>query len=193
MAAQFLDTLASRRRRRRTLAALLMVSAVATVGAGAMSLALFTDSQAATGSWTSGTITLGSISPSTVFTATDILPGDGGSQTVTVSNSGTGALRYAMSSASTDEDTKGLAAQMTLLVEVGACPSAEATIYTGPLSDALFGSVITGADTGDRLISAGATETLCFTWGFPIASGNAFQDAATSTTFTFDAEQTTNN
>ena len=194
MSTRYFDTTAARRRnRRRALAALLMASAIATVGAGAMSLAVFTDTQAASGSWTAGTIKLGTISPSTVFTATNILPGDGGSQTVTVSNTGTGQLRYAMSSVSTNADTKGLAAQMTLVVKVGACPSAGATLYSGPLSGAFFGSPAQGADTNDQVINSTASQALCFTWSFPILSGNAYQSAATSTTFTFDAEQTANN
>ena len=194
MASKYSDTISSRRNsRRRALAALLMASAVATVGAGAMSLAVFSDSQAATGSWTSGTIKLGSISPSTVFTATNILPGDGGSQTVVVSNTGTGQLRYAMSSVATNTDSKGLAAQMTMLVKVGACPSAGATLYTGSLGGSFFGSATQGADANDQVINAGASQSLCFTWGFPLGSGNTFQSAATSTTLTFDAEQTANN
>ena len=187
-------TIASRRRsRRRMLAALLMASAIATIGASAMTLAVFTDTQSATGSWTSGTIKLGAISPSTVFTATNILPGDGGSQTVVVSNAGTGELRYAMSSLSTSTDTKGLAGQMTLLVKVGTCVAPGATIYTGSLSGAFFGSNAQGQDTNDQVVPAASSQSLCFTWGFPIGSGNAFQSANASTTFTFDAEQTANN
>ncbi len=194
MAAQLIDTAGSRRRnRRRKLLALLLASSVAMVGAGAMSLAIFTDSQAATGSWTAGTIKLGAISPSTVFTATNILPGDTGSQTVTVSNVGTGQLRYAMTSVSTNTDTKGLAAQMTLTIKVGACPSAGATLYTGSLSGALFGDPTQGQQTNDQIIAAAANQSLCFTWLFPSASANSFQSATTTTTFTFAAEQTANN
>jgi hypothetical protein len=194
MTASITDTTASRRRkRRRILAVLLTASAIATVGASAMSLAIFTDTQAADGSWTAGTIKLGAISPSTVFTATNILPGDLGSQTVVVSNTGLSQLRYAMSSVSTNADSKGLAAQMTLSIKDGACPSAGTTLYSGSLSGALFGLKAQGADLGDQVINAGATQSLCFAWTFPIGSGNAFQAAATSTTFTFDAEQTANN
>jgi hypothetical protein len=193
LATHFADTIASRRRnRRRALAALLMASAIATVGAGAMSLAVFTDTQASAGSWTAGTIKLG-VSPATTFTATNILPGDTGSQTVTVSNVGTGALRYAMTSVSTNTDLKGLAAQMTLTIKVGACPSAGATLYTGSLSGALFGDPTQGQQTNDQIIAAAANQSLCFTWLFPLASANSFQSAATSTTFTFAAEQTQNN
>jgi Camelysin metallo-endopeptidase len=187
------DRTSSRRRgRRRALVALLMATSLATVGAGAMSLAVFTDSKASTGSWTSGTVILG-VAPATTFTATGIMPGDTGSQTVTVSDSGTGALRYAMTSASTNTDGKGLAAQMTLTIKTGTCVSPVTTLYSGGLSAALLGDPTQGAQAGDRTVAAGASDTLCFAWTFPLASGNPFQGAATSTTFTFAAEQTANN
>src|SRR5262245_33865002 len=86
------DQAATRRtKRRRALLAILLSSSLATLGAGAMSLAVFTDSDATGGSWSAGTIVLG-VGPSPVFTASNIFPGDSGSQTVTVSNSGTGQL-----------------------------------------------------------------------------------------------------
>ena len=192
MAAQYFTAASSRRRnRRRTLAVLLMAAAIATVGAGAMSLAVFSDTQTATGAWTAGTVILG-VSPSTTFTLTNMMPGDSGSQTVTVSNTGTAPFRYAMTSTSTNTDTKGLAAQMTLTIKVGTCPSAGATLYTGSLSGALFGDPATGQQTNDQIIAASTTQNLCFAWSFPLASGNTYQAATTSTTFTFAAEQTQN-
>ncbi len=162
------------------------------IGAGAMSLATFTDSEASTGSWTAGTIVLG-VSPTTTFTANNIMPGDTGSQDLTVSNNGTGALRYAMSGASTNLDGLGLAAQVALTIQAGTCASPTSTLFVGTLATAALGSNATGQDTGDRPVAAQASDSLCFTWDFPLASGNAFQGAATGTTFTFDAEQTANN
>jgi hypothetical protein len=189
-----LDDQATKRRgkRRRALLAILLASSLATLGAGAMSLAVFTDSKASTGSWSSGSVTLG-VAPATSFTATNIMPGDSGSQTITVSNSGTGALRYALSTSATNADTKGLAAQITLTVKAGACPGAGANLYSGALGSAAIGSNAQGPQAGDRALAAASSEQLCFAWSFPLASGNAFQTAATTATFTFDAEQTANN
>jgi hypothetical protein len=182
-----------RRKRRRALVAVLLTSSLATLGAGAMSLAVFTDSQASTGAWSTGTIVLG-VSPSTAFSASNILPGASGSQDVSVSNGGTGALRYALSTSATNADSKGLAAQLTLTVNAGTCASPGAVVYaTGPLGSAAFGSNAQGAQAGDRTLAAAASETLCFAWSFPLSSGNAFKNAATTATFTFDAEQTSNN
>lgn len=182
-----------RQKRRRALVAMLIASSLATLGAGAMSLAVFTDSQASTGAWTTGTIVLG-VSPSAAFSATNILPGASGSQDILVSNGGTGALRYALSTSATNADTKGLAAQLTLTINAGTCASPGAVVYaTGPLGSAAFGSNAQGAQAGDRTLAAAANENLCFAWSFPLSSGNGFKNAATTATFTFDAEQTSNN
>jgi hypothetical protein len=188
-----LDKTAQRRtKRRRALLAILLGSSLATLGAGAMTLAQFTDSDASTGSWTSGTIILG-VSPATAFTATNIMPGEFANQTIVVSNTGTGPARYSLSTTATNTDTKGLAAQMTLLIQAGTCASPGTTLYTGSLGSAAFGSSAQGAQAGDRNVAATASDSLCFTWTFPLASGNAFQAASTTATFTFASEQTTAN
>ena len=188
-----LDKTARRRaNRRRAMLAVLLASSLATLAAGAVTLAQFTDSDASSGSWTSGTIILG-VSPATAFTATGIMPGDTGNQTIVVSNTGTGAARYAVSTSATNPDTKGLATQMTLLIEAGTCASPGATLYSGALGSAALGSSAMGAQPGDRNVAAAASDSLCFTWSFPLASGNAFQAATTTATFTFASEQTANN
>ena len=186
------DRTVQRRKRRSALGALLFVASLATLGAGAMSLAVFSDSQASQGAWSTGTIVLG-VSPSTAFSASNIMPGESGSQTIAVSNSGTGTLRYAISTSATNTDGKGLAAQMTLTVSPGTCASPGSSIYSGALGSAAVGSSTQGAQAGDRSLAAGANENLCFAWSFPLSSGNGFQDAATTATFTFAAEQTANN
>jgi hypothetical protein len=189
----FDDKVMNRRtKRRRALLAILLASSLVTVGAGAMSLAVFTDSQASTGSWTSGSIILG-VAPAISFTATDIMPGDSGSQTITVSNVGTGDLRYALSTNATNADLLGLAAQMTLSIKAGACPGAGADLYAGALDVAALGSAAPGPQAGDRVVLAGGSDDLCFAWVFPKASNDNFQLAATTATFTFDAEQTIHN
>lgn len=188
----FDNTSQPRRRRRRAILAVLLMSSVATLGAGAMSLAVFSDSQAADGSWSTGTVVLG-VSPSTTFSASGIMPGDKGSQTVTVANNGTGALRYALTSSTTNADGKGLADQLTLSVDAGTCGSTTGNLYSGSLNGASFGNPAQGADAGDRDLAAASSEDLCFSWAFPLTSGNGYQNAATTATFTFAAEQTANN
>jgi hypothetical protein len=178
---------------RRAMLAIVLGSSLAMLGAGAMSLAVFTDSDANGSTWTTGTIVLG-VSPTTVFTPGVVMPGDFGEQTVTVANTGTGALRYAMSSSATNTDNKGLRSQLTLTIDAGACGSTTGSIYSGPLQGALIGSPAQGAQAGDRAVAAGASDQLCFAWDLPLlTTGDAYQGATTTATFTFDAEQTKNN
>ncbi len=185
------------RRRRRGLLVLLLALSLGSVGAGAFSLALFTDSAAVSANaFTAGTVVLG-VSPATaVLTASAMMPGDTVSGSLVVSNAGTGQLRYAMSSASTNADGKNLRDQLSLTVKTlgTSCAAFDGTsLYSGALSAAAFGSNAQGAQAGDRTLAAGASETLCFQATLPIGTGNSFQGASTSTTFTFDAEQTANN
>ncbi len=132
------DADARRKRRRRGLIALLLSLSVLTLGTGVFSLAVFTSTDSATGSFSTGTIVLGA-SPDPIFSATNILPGDSGSATLTVTNSGTGALRYAMTSTPTDPDDLG--GEIQLAIQPGACPSVAGTIYAGDIDDAAFGNV----------------------------------------------------
>jgi hypothetical protein len=187
------DQVASRRRkRRRGLVAILLASSLATLGAGAMSLAVFTDSDAVGGGWTAGTIILG-VTPSTAFTATNIFPGDSGSQTITLANTGTGQLRYAMSTTTTDSGA-GLNSKLQLLIRAGTCAAPGTTLYSGNLSAAALGSSAQGAQAGDRTVNAGTSDTLCFSWSLDLnTTGNAYQGASATATFTFDSEQTANN
>lgn len=184
----------ARRKRRRLLVAMLLASSLATVGAGAMSLAVFTDQASASGSWTTGTIVLG-VTPSTAFTATGIMPGDSGAAIIGVKNNGVSQLRYAMSTGISG-DTNGLGAQMQLVVKdgpivAGACTGT--TLSSGSMAVAAIGSASQGFQAGDRTVDAGVTDSLCFQWTFPQTSGNSYKLSTTTATFTFDAEQTANN
>ena len=152
---QTTDRSAARRsKRRRALFAVLLGASFATLGAGAMSLAIFTDSDAYDGTWTSGTIILG-VTSTTAFTVDDILPGDTGNKTIQVNNTGTGALRYAMTSTADNTDTKNLRSQLTLTIQPGTCAAPGAAIYTGPLNGAYFGDPAQGDDTDDRDVASG--------------------------------------
>jgi predicted ribosomally synthesized peptide with SipW-like signal peptide len=186
-----------RRRRRRGLIVLLLTFSLASLGAGLFSLALFTDTSASSGSFTAGTIDVNT-NPATLFTVANLMPGDSGSATLTVANAGTAQLRYSMDSASTNADAKGLRSVLTMTVTAGTCPGAGAPLSSGALwtSAAVhtkFGDVTAGSQAGDRVLNAGASEDLCFAWSLPIGTGDAYQGATTTATFTFSAEQTANN
>ena len=179
-------------RRRGHIAALLALALVSgSLGAGALSLALFTDSQAVTGNaFTTGTIDISTTPATALFTVSNMMPGDTRSQSIGVNNAGTGALRYAISTAVVTGPA--LAGQLQLEIFAGATCTGT-PLYSGALGSAALGSNVQGAQPGDRSLAGGANETLCFTATLPLATGNSFQNTSTNVTFTFDAEQTANN
>ncbi len=76
--------------------------AVASMGAGSMSLALFTDQETVDGTFSSGSIVL---DPAKVdgltLTTSNMMPGDSVTDDVVVENDGSSQLRYSMSTSST--------------------------------------------------------------------------------------------
>jgi hypothetical protein len=187
------STASSRRHRRRGfLVLLLTASTAATIGATAMSLALFTDSDATDGSFTTGTIDIALTDTTTVFAVTGMMPGDTEEATLNVANGGTAEFRYAMTSAEV-VDADDLGGEIQLTIREGACPSTGAILYQGDLDVAAFGDPTPGVDPSDRVLAGGIDEDLCFSAYLPETTGDAFQGTTVTMTFTFDAEQTANN
>lgn len=170
----------------------LLIASLASLGAGMSSLAIWTDSDSGSASFTAGTVDIAT-SSATILNVTAMAPGQSGSAALTVTNSGTLALRYALTSTSTNTDGKALRGQIQLTVSSGACPGSTALYGPGALSGAAIGDPTQGSQTGDRTLAAGANEVLCFAWSLPSATNDTFQGATTSTTFTFAAEQTVAN
>jgi len=192
------DAVAARRRRRRRGMVVLMLSlSIASLGAGAFSLALFTD-QATVGAnaFNTGTIDLTTSPTTALLTNAAMFPGDVVNGTLVVTNAGTGALRYSMTTSNTNAT---LAAGLTLQVRtIGTgCANFDGTdvvasvALSGPGNG--FGSVTSGFQAGDRSLAVGASETLCFRVSLPLSADNTYQNLSNTTTFTFDAEQTKNN
>jgi predicted ribosomally synthesized peptide with SipW-like signal peptide len=194
---------ASRRHRR----LLLALAALAMVGlaAGQLSLALFTDQETVDGTFGTGSIVLDDAKIDALTLTTGVMmPGDTITDDVVVENDGTGQLRYAMSTATTDPDAKAVRGVLTLTVKTidATTPATPCDNFDGTsvlaatvlgASTASFGNPAAGANAGDRVLNAGANETLCFRVTLPSGTGNAYQSASAVTTFTFDAEQTANN
>jgi len=178
-----------RGKRRRALLAILLGASIATLGAGAMSLAVFTDSDAVDGQWTTGSIVL-LAEPSAGFTVNGVVPGDDGDQDITVANNGSVDLRYAMTTSG-----NAFAAEFNLTIYEGTCSAATGTVlYDGALDTAYLGDPAQGADLGDREVNAGdPADALCFHWELPLDTDTAFMGDTADATFTFDAEQTDNN
>jgi spore coat-associated protein N len=197
--------LRQRRRRRRLLAFLLFsILLVPSIGTTVLTIALFTDQESSASTFTTGTIVLDDVKiDALVLTTSALMPGDSVTDDVVVENDGTAELRYAMTTSSTNADGKALRDALTLTVRTidatnpgTPCDDFDGTqLYSGAIgaSTASFGDPAAGADTGDRVLAAGANETLCFRVSLPSSTGNGAQGATTTTTFTFDAEQTSSN
>lgn len=180
------------RRRRRGIVALLLGLTTISLGAGMFSLAIFTDTDASTGTFASGTIDIES-SPTVAFTISAMVPGDSTTQALTIDNAGTAALRYALTSTATNL----LGDTLTLTVKTlgTSCAAFDGTsvLAATALDGATIGNPAQGANAGDRTLAAAANEVLCFRVSLPLATGNTLQGATSTATFTFDAEQTANN
>jgi predicted ribosomally synthesized peptide with SipW-like signal peptide len=195
----------SRSHRRRWLVLLLATLGAISVGAGQLSLALFTDQETVAGTFNTGSIVLDDVKiDALTLTTAAMMPGDTVTDDVVVENDGTAQLRYAMTTSSTNADTKGLRDVLTLTVKgvdattpLVPCDNFDGTSVLAATvlgtSTAKFGDAAAGAQAGDRTLAAAGNETLCFRVSLPVGTGNAYQSAATTTTFTFDAEQTANN
>jgi predicted ribosomally synthesized peptide with SipW-like signal peptide len=197
---------ARRRRRRRALAFLLfMLLLIPSVGTSVLTFALFTDQETVAADFTTGTIVLDAVKiDALVLTTSALMPGDSTTDDVVVENDGTAQLRWAMTSSSTNADAKALRDALTLTVKTvdvttpgTPCDNFDgsSTLYSGALgaSTAAIGDPSPGDQGADRVLNAAANETLCFRVTLPSTAGNAYQGATTTTTFTFDAEQTSSN
>jgi len=176
------------RRRRRFVALAGLAAITASLGAGALSLALFTDTESSSGSFTAGKIDLAT-NKTTLFDVSGLMPGDRVAADIVVTNSGTEALRYAIS---TTDDGGALAAAMTVSVYANNDCSGTA-LSSGPFNAKLLGDKAAGPDGGDRTLAGAASETLCFAVELPKSADTSLENASAAVTFVFDAEQTKNN
>lgn len=176
----------------------------AAIGAGTMFTgALFTDQQTNNATFTSGTISLDPTKIAALnLTTAAMMPGDNTTGLVEVKNTGTAQLRYAVSQTSTNPDTKALYSQLQVTVKTHDTTGNTCTTFDGTtlyaaatlgMSSNLVGDPTQGAQTGDRTLTAGSSDFLCFRVALPLAASNSVQGATTTTTFAFNAEQTANN
>jgi spore coat-associated protein N len=187
--------------RRRVLLLLGAALAAVSVTATSFSLGLWTDTATVGGNtFTAGTIDISTSPASAVIGLSPMMPGDTVNGTLTVNNAGTAQLRYSLSSSSTNADGKALRDGITLTIKLrdvaaDACVDFDGTsVYTGTLAAAAFGQATPpGPQAGDRTLAGAASEKLCLRATLPITAANSYQGGTTTTTFTFDAEQTANN
>lgn len=155
--------------------------------------ATFTDSADSVSTFTTGTVDLTATANAFAsLTVDNLKPGDVKYAPLTVTNAGTLAYGYTMSTASTNADNKGLRDQLTLgikkVANAAACDVAGVG-YTASVDTADAGGSLSGAAIASRALAAGTNEVLCFRVELPGATGNSFQDSTTTATFTFAATQ----
>jgi len=107
-------------------------------------------------------------------------------------------LRYAMSTAISGSTT--LSDGLTLAIKSGVTTCSNAgfstdgtSAYSGTLTAGAIGSNAQGAQAGDRTLNTSSNEVLCFQVSLSSGASSTLQGLSTTATFTFDAEQTTNN
>ena len=182
---------------------------VASIGIGAVSMAVFTDTETVDATFTSGTIILDAtkVDALNLSLGDSWVPGDSVTGSVDVENDGTNTLRYSLNTTTTSvAGPNGGVLNTALLVEVktvdATTPVTQCNEFDGTSlqvsealgsSNVMFGSVSPTVGTGDRTVLAGATDVLCIRISLPIATGDTFQGATAVSTFTFNAEQTQNN
>jgi hypothetical protein len=183
---------AHRQTQRKLIAALVASLAIAGLGSSALSLALFTDTDSSTWSFTTGTIDIES-NPTVLTSVSGMMPGGTNTQALTIQNAGTASLRYAMTTVATN--TLGDNLQLEVRTLGTNCATFDGTVVLAAtaLDGAAIGNPSQGAQTGDRTLAGGASEILCFRVSLPLSAGNTLQGATSDATFTFDAEQTANN
>jgi len=211
-----------RKHLRRSLLLLLSLGLIAGL-VGTISMALFTDTaQIQNGSFTTGTVDIDLTDDNetnadnlanTQLTLSAMAPGDQVQPTVgiTVRNNGTLALRYALYASATDADAKNLKDQLEVTIRAvdtnavnGNCNEFDGAVIYGPTTNidgstaagtffSIFGDSTAGAQAGDRALAAAASEVLCFRIKLATTAPNSVQNAATTATWEFRAEQTANN
>jgi hypothetical protein len=148
---------------------------------------------------TDGTLRITASSTSAFLSLDRMVPGDRVTAPITVRNDGTLDLRYAATSAATNDDSKSLMNQVQLTIKSGVTTCNNAGFKADGVilySDAPLGSIAglnvvgnpaIGQQAGDRTLRAGASETLCSVT-LPLNTPNTFAGAATAATFNFVAE-----
>lgn len=191
----------------RTIVIGLLAIGILAAGIGLGTGAIFTDTQQVdANTFSTGTVDISTNPTTALVTFSGMAPGDSVVNDLTVTNSGSLGLRYAVTSLATSS-TPELRERLDLTIWDEAqegdggsdCNStAPGTVLYGPgdlggePAIAIIGNTAQGQQAGDRTLASGS-EVLCFLVKLPIDTDSSYQGKTTTATFTFSAEQTTNN
>lgn len=160
--------------------------------------ATFSDSGTASSTFTAGTVNLlvgGEADDDYAFTSiemSNMKPGDVKYAPLTIANTGTLGFTYSMATSATNVGTTGLRDQLQLgikkVANAAACDSAGVG-YDASLEVLKVDGSLSAGSIASRSLIAGSSEVACFRVELPSGSGDAFQGATTTATFTFSATQ----
>jgi hypothetical protein len=168
------------------------------VSAASGSLAIFSDGTPPNGSnaFGVGKIDLTASRTDTLTFYGELTPWQPRTTGIDVTNTGSGQLRYAVTTAATNPDGKNLAGSVQLEVRtVGtSCDAFDGTaLYSGALVGGHLGDPATGQQAGDRTLAASIAERLCIRFSLDPSAPTVVQGAETTITLSFAAEQTYGN
>lgn len=173
---------------KKILMSLVVITVVGATAAG-VTAAIFTDQSKNEGNtFATGTVDIeagGGASLPVDFS--NLAPGWEDSGSLEVFNNGSLELRYAMTT-EPDTNEEGICNQLLVLIKRD-----DEALYSDPLAGAFFGNPAQGADDGDRILDAGESEVLDFTFSLPLETDDDYQGTTCVVNFVFDAEQTVNN
>jgi hypothetical protein len=175
------------------LAAVLVVGVLSTYPQGQTRAYLTTTVNSSGNSFTAGNVQIGAgIAAGDTLTMSNLVPGDSFVARLTIQNSGDLDLLYAMSTTTSGDATLASTLQLTIRTETtNPCSSQDGTIVYGPgnLSAGAIGNPAHGVHPGDRTVTAGSSEDLCFKVALPGTAPLSVQGKNIGATFSFAAEQ----
>ena len=121
------------------------------------------------------------------LSARDMVPGDAVTAAVTVVNSSSQPMTYAMSSDLVSVGSAALAKSMVLTIKTigSSCTEFDGTtLFEGPVSEATFGH-----DGEGRRLAAATADILCFRASLPIDADDELQGATSTVALVFDVSR----
>jgi spore coat-associated protein N len=179
--------------RRLLLTSVLVVGALSGFVRGGTQAYLTAPVSSAGNQFTAGNVKLDAgIAVGDTLTMSNLVPGDSFTARLTIQNSGDLDMRYAMTTAAIG--SAALTGTLTVAIRLktgNPCSSQDGTLLYGPaaLDVAAIGDPAHGNQSGDRVVTAGATEDLCFSVVLPASATSALEEMSGTATFAFSAEQ----
>lgn len=183
--------------RRRVLGGIAVTGAAA-AGAGAGTMAYFSDTEDSTGNTVSaGTLDLtvdGSDSEQTTVSVGDVAPGESGSGSTTLRNTGTidGSVDLVFSSASNLEgDNPDSETDTSSPGDLGGVLQVTVSVGSTQVLSGTFNSVFDGSEADSNVaLAASSSKDLTIDWSLPSTAGNDIQGDSVSGDITIQLNQT---